>query len=120
MIVDKQALGRLGEDAAVELLNAKGYKILERNWRYSHAEIDIIAKWNNIIVVCEVKSRLTDDFIDPAATVSRKQMKRLADAYAHYADQIGHLGEFRFDIIGVVFVDPQYPQISHYEDVYFE
>ena len=109
----------MGEDAAVDYLMGNGYEILERNWRYSRAEIDIIARNEFAIIVVEVKSRLSDDFVDPVATVSQQQMRRLTDAYAHYADRIKYMGECRFDIIGVVFVDPEFPEITHYEDAFF-
>ncbi|MCL4165520.1 UNVERIFIED_CONTAM: hypothetical protein GTU68_007415, partial [Idotea baltica] len=112
-------LGKLGEQVAAEFLQAKGYEILECNWRHSRAEIDIIARLGEILVVVEVKSRLTDEFAEPASTVSRSQMTRLADAFAHYADEKNYLGEYRFDVIGVVFFDPHAPEIKHYEDAFF-
>ena len=50
-------IGKNGEDLAVEYLVNKGYKILERNWRSGHKEIDIIAMDGDTLVVVEVKCR---------------------------------------------------------------
>ena len=48
-------LGRLGEDEALFYLTLKGYHLLDRNWRFEHYEIDIVAEWHGEIVFVEVK-----------------------------------------------------------------
>ena len=50
-------LGRWGEDYAADFLAAQGYRIVERNWRFGHHDIDIIASKGNEIVFVEVKTR---------------------------------------------------------------
>ena len=50
-------LGRLGESLAVGYLLENNYVILERNWRFHKAEIDIIAKKEAQIIIIEVKTR---------------------------------------------------------------
>ena len=52
-------IGIVGEDTAADLLRKQGFKILERNWRLGHFEVDIIAKDNHTIVFAEVKARTT-------------------------------------------------------------
>ena len=54
---DHIELGKAGEAIAVAHLESKGYRILERNWRLGHEEIDIIARDGNFIVVVEVKTQ---------------------------------------------------------------
>ena len=54
---ERKDLGKAGEQIAVDLLISKGFAILERNWHFSHKEIDIIARDHNDIVVIEVKTR---------------------------------------------------------------
>ena len=49
--------GYTGEDIAVNFLISKGYKVLERNWRYRRNEIDIIAWHGSTLVFVEVKTR---------------------------------------------------------------
>jgi len=115
----KKDLGERGEKLAVDYLEKKDYKILERNWRTGRMEIDIIAKIDNIIVVFEVKTRKSDTLFEPASTVTDIQIRRLADAYSYYADEKDYTGECRFDIIGVTLADNAKPIIRHYEDAFF-
>lgn len=117
--MDRTETGKLGEDLAVSYLKKSGYAVLHRNWRFSRSEIDIIAEQDGVIVIIEVKTRLNDDFVEPSATVSESQMRRLADAFAHYADQFDHHGECRFDVIGVSLGDGLQPRIKHYEDAFW-
>ncbi len=58
-------MGRKGEDLAAEYLSSKGYRILERNWRWSRAEADIIAMDGEVLVFVEVKTRTSDYFGSP-------------------------------------------------------
>ncbi|NLG26410.1 MAG: YraN family protein [Chloroflexi bacterium] len=53
----KLALGRYGEDLAVRLLEERGYVILQRNWRSSVGEVDIVARDGDCLVFVEVKTR---------------------------------------------------------------
>ena len=54
-------LGREGERIAAGYLQAGGYRVLDRNWRWRgpdvRGELDIVALNGDILVVCEVKSR---------------------------------------------------------------
>ena len=68
-------LGELGEDLAVEELEKNGYEIVERNWRYKKAEIDIIARKNEVLAIVEVKTRSSDYFGDPQDFVNTKKLK---------------------------------------------
>jgi putative endonuclease len=49
--------GRHAEDMAAAYLRLRGYRILERNYRFHRLEIDIIARIHNILAVVEVKYR---------------------------------------------------------------
>ena len=69
--------GRLGEELAVRYLMGKGYKILERNWRTIHKEIDILAKDGKDLVVVEVKTRKTDEYGDPDIAVTKQKQRLL-------------------------------------------
>ena len=48
-----QKKGNAGEELAVEMLAQKGFRILHRNWRFSHKEIDIVCLHNNYLVIVE-------------------------------------------------------------------
>jgi putative endonuclease len=56
-MAQKDELGKHGENLAVIYLEAKGLKVIERNWRCRHGEIDIIAEEGPVLVVVEVKTR---------------------------------------------------------------
>ena len=112
-------LGARGEEIASEFLSNKGYRILERNWRYRRTEIDIIAMKNDILVFVEVKTRTDDYFGEPASFADDKKMKRLAGSASVYMHKIDHDWEVRFDVIGVLVVGPKRVEIKHYKDVYW-
>src|SRR5690606_40143305 len=65
--------GKKGEQLAKEFLEANNYVILETNYRYKKAEIDIIALKNNILAIIEVKTRTSIDFGEPESFVNNKK-----------------------------------------------
>ena len=67
-------LGKKGEQLAIDYLVKKGYKILDKNWRYLKAEVDIIAKKDSMIVAVEVKTRSSDYFGDPQDFINKKKI----------------------------------------------
>jgi putative endonuclease len=94
-------LGKLGEDLAVEFLEKEGYEILEKNWTFQKAEVDIIAKKENILAIIEVKTRSSLDFGLPQDFVKPKKIQLLVKAVNEYVI-INDLDiEVRFDIIAV-------------------
>jgi putative endonuclease len=116
----KQKLGKKAEDSACSFLVEKGYEILERNWRFSKAEIDIIAKDKRFgtLVFIEVKSRSYNTFGEPESGVSRQKIKLVSDAASAFMEQKNYNWAVRFDIIGVQFNDKDEALINHYEDAF--
>lgn len=112
-------LGQKGERLAVDFLKKKGYLILETNWRFSRAEIDVIAKDGNILVFIEVKTRSDDAFGQPEEFVSSKKERLIMDAASVYMEEIGHDWEIRFDIIAILYKSDKDIQIKHFEDAFF-
>ncbi len=109
-------LGKEGEEIAVDFLLKKGYTIRERNWRYLKAEIDIIAQFENTLVIVEVKTRSTKDFGDPQDFIKRKQIQLLVMAANEYVVNRDLAMEVRFDIIAVVLSKNTPVEIEHLED----
>lgn len=98
-------LGKKGEELAVEFLEQNGYEIVERNWVFQKAEIDIIAQKENILAVIEVKTRSSLDFGLPQEFVKPKKIQLLLKAVNAYIndgenDFIDNC-EIRFDIIAI-------------------
>lgn len=110
-------LGKQGEDAAIEFLQNKGHEILKRNYRYGHAEIDIISKEGNIIVFSEVKTRASNQFGYPEEFVSNKQVRLIKGAAEEFLYRNKCDTEVRFDIISVI-VNPDKTTIKHIEDAF--
>lgn len=94
-------LGKLGEELAVEFLQKNGYDILETNWVFQKAEVDIIAKKENILAIVEVKTRSSLDFGLPQDFVKPKKIQLLVKAVNEYVISNNLDIEVRFDIIAV-------------------
>ncbi len=111
-------LGKEGEDLAVEFLIKKGFKILNRNWRFKKAEIDIIAQKDNLLVMAEVKTRSTNYFGDPQEFIKPKQKQMLINAIDEYVVSRELDVNVRFDFIGII-LNKKETKIEHLEDAFF-
>ena len=94
-------LGKFGEELAVDFLEKNGYEILETNWIFDKAEIDIIAQKENILAVVEVKTRSSLDFGLPQEFVKPKKIQLLVKAINEYVTQNDLDVEVRFDIVAI-------------------
>jgi putative endonuclease len=111
-------LGALGEDAAVALLRAGGYRIVARNHRCPRGEIDVIAEKGDLLVFVEVRTRATSAFGGPEETVgARKQRRVIAAARDYLAQRRGPAKAARFDVIAVV-DGPGGPCLTHFENAF--
>ena len=111
-------LGVKGEELAVRMLMKKGYAILERNYRYQRAEIDIIAEEREQLVIVEVKTRNSDYFGDPQSFVTATKIKHLVRAADHYITENQIQKEVRFDIVAVL-LNKEVIKIEHYTDAFY-
>lgn len=112
--------GILGETIAIEFLQrSKNYIILERNWRFSHAEIDIIAKDGDTLVFIEVKTRSNISFGRPEEFVSHKKMSLIQDAANEFMKTIQHEWAIRFDIVSIVLNSDGNYELEHFEDAWW-
>lgn len=116
-MADHNDLGKKGEDAAAAFLLKKGYRILERNYRYLKAEVDIIAQKDDTVCAVEVKTRSTPDFGDPQDFVKPKQIQRLVSALDHYITHNDLDVEARFDIVAII-KNKLGTRIEHLEDAF--
>lgn len=94
-------LGKKGEQLAVDYLLQQAYDIVERNYRFDKAEVDIIAKKEEVLAIVEVKARSTSDFGNPQDFVKPKQIQRLVKAVDEYVTVNNLDVEVRFDIIAI-------------------
>ncbi len=94
-------LGKFGEAQAVAYLQQKGYAILETNWVFQKAEVDIIAQKDTILAIIEVKTRSSVEFGQPQDFVKPKKIQLLTKAVHEYVIQNDLDLEVRFDIIAI-------------------
>jgi putative endonuclease len=99
----KDALGRRGEQAAVQYLERAGFRILDRNWRCAEGEIDIVAAERRVLVICEVKTRSDGRYGSPLEAITRAKRSRLRRLAIRWLVAHGVLfDEVRLDVIGLV------------------
>ncbi|MDY0781206.1 YraN family protein [Tenacibaculum sp. IB213877] len=110
-------LGKKGEQLAIDFLIEKGYTIVERNYRYQKAEIDIIAQKEEVLAVIEVKTRSTDYFGNPEEFVNPKKIKLLTLAMDNYVTEKDVDVEVRFDIIAITKITADF-KIEHIKDAF--
>ncbi|PRY14837.1 putative endonuclease [Pontibacter ummariensis] len=109
--------GQAGENRAAAYLQQQGYTILERNYRYKRAEVDIIARREDLLIFVEVKTRATDRYGYPEAAVSTKKEELLLSAADAFIRETGWQHEARFDIVAITLTTP--PSIHHIEDAFY-
>ncbi len=111
-------LGKKGEQLAVDYLISKGYTIVQRNYRFQKAEVDIIAKKEDTLAIIEVKTRSTSDFGNPQDFVKSKQIQRLVKAVDEYVTVNNLDVEVRFDIIAITKQENGF-NIEHLENAFY-
>jgi putative endonuclease len=110
----KDALGRYGEDLAAQYLEDLGLVILDRNWRCSAGELDVIAREGDRLVVCEVKTRRSERYGAPVEAVSPRKMRRLRILAVRWLEEHEvHAPEIRFDVIGILQPSAGRPVLTH-------
>jgi putative endonuclease len=98
----RRRLGSIGEAAAAAWYEARGYEIVDRNWRVREGEIDLVVRNPHTIVFCEVKTRSSDRFGIPVESVTVSKQRRLRTLAARWlAAHPALRGEVRFDVASV-------------------
>jgi putative endonuclease len=117
-MAEHNELGKIGEELAVEFLQQNGYTILETNWTFQKAEVDIIAQKENTLVIVEVKTRSSIDFGLPQDFVKPTKIQLLVKAADAYVVSNDLDVEVRFDIIAV-YKEGKGFKIEHLEDAFY-
>ncbi len=112
-------IGKKGENIAIDYLQESGLTILERNWRWKRAEIDILAMDGDTLVIYEVKTRSYDYYGAPDSFVDDKKLNLLLDAGTQYAIKINHNWAIRIDLIGILLNADGGFTLNHIKDAYF-
>ena len=99
----RRAVGEAGEAAVARWYEASGGVVLDRNWRVREGELDLVVRYGDVLIVCEVKTRRSDRFGAPveAVTITKQQrLRRLARLWLA-AHPGGGAGTIRFDVASV-------------------
>lgn len=102
-------------------MEAKGFKILDRNYRFQQGEIDLVALMIEPaeLVFVEVKTRSSDQWGHPEEAISEKKKKlifKVADCYLYEKGM--STVPVRFDVISINMNMPEHPLIEHFEDAF--
>lgn len=113
------ALGAMGEELAASALTAAGMRILDRNWRCRHGELDLVAVDGDTIVFVEVKRRSGLGFGSPAEAVTYAKQRRIRMlAQRWLADSDRHWPHVRFDVVAVLVDRRREPAVTHLPAVF--
>jgi len=98
----RQRLGILGEELAVEELARRGYAIVARRYRTACGEIDIVAEDGETLVFVEVKARASAEFGTAAEAVTRWKQRRLVRMAREYLTRVRvNDRACRFDVVAI-------------------
>ena len=119
---DKKSLGDWGEKQAADFLVAKGYTILERNYRTPYGEVDLVALSEGVTVFVEVKTRSSARFGYPEESVNRRKMGHMTSAAAFYVqNHPDNSGDWRIDVVAISRCsNPDQMEILHFENALTE
>lgn len=99
----RNLLGPAGEEAAARALRRRGYRIVERNYRCSWGEIDLVARDGEILVFVEVKCKRSGGFLAPTFSVTARKQRTLARAAWDYLLRRNLSAvPCRFDVVSVL------------------
>jgi putative endonuclease len=114
--------GNAAEQLACELLQGRGWTVLQRNWHFHRKEIDLIMRQGGVVAFVEVRARGTARLGHPVATVGGRKRRSLEMAALGWVALHGRLDEqYRFDVVTVVGRSdlPGYPPVlEHFEDAW--
>lgn len=113
-------LGTWGEKLAADYLIRQGYTIKERDWRYNHRDLDLIAltEDNTMLVIVEVKTRRGEGPLQPQQAVDKRKIRNLAYAANDYIHLNNVENDVRFDIISVIGTSRENAVIEHIKDAF--
>ncbi len=109
--------GTKAEGTAARFLENKGFSIEQRNYRLQHAEIDIIARKENLLIFVEVKTRTKNTYGHPETFVSPTQQENYHKVATAYIDAIQWNHPIRFDVIAVETTHDTI-KITHFQDAF--
>jgi putative endonuclease len=114
----RRALGDAGEALAARELERKGLRVVERQARLPHGEIDLVCLSGDEVVFVEVKTRRTEAFGPPEEAVTPSKLRTLEScALAYLARRRWEARPWRLDVVAVRLREDGPPEITHFPSV---
>ena len=112
-------LGQDGETAAANYYLAHGYEVLARGYRHGRAEVDLVLRrGNELLVFAEVKTRSSSQFGTPETFVSERKKTLFRLAATHLQEELDWRGDIRFDVLALTLLSKGF-RIEHFEDAFY-
>ncbi len=111
--------GWLAEELACDYLTARGFRLIERNYRLKCGEIDLIMRNQTTLIFVEVRYRRTDYFGGAAASITWRKQRRLIHAAQYFSlrSPLAEMLQSRFDVV-TLSGDLNCPRISWIRDAF--
>lgn len=111
-------LGRHGEQIAADHLQARGMRVIDRNWRCSHGELDLVLRDGDETVFVEVKTRAGDGYGHPFEAITRRKLARLRRLALAWCDERdAPTGPIRIDAVAVLAPSNSPAIVEHLERI---
>ncbi|RSK30221.1 YraN family protein [Hymenobacter metallilatus] len=119
MSIPAHELGHAGEEAALRHLLANGYELVHRNYRYRRAEVDLVMRLGQeLLVIVEVKARSSSQYGYPEEFVTERKRQLLRLAAEQLQEELHWTGDLRFDVIALAPVSNGL-QLEHFQDAFW-
>lgn len=114
----KNETGRIGEEIALAWLTEHGFRLLDRNWRSGHLELDLVMEGPARVHIVEVKTMTPPLLIQPFEKVDAVKQRRLTTAARRYIAQRHVTREVQFDVVSVV-LGGDSPAVEYIPEAFF-
>ena len=112
-------LGQAGEAAAADYMTGLGFEVLARSYRYGRAEVDLVVRQGEkLLVFVEVKTRSGGQYGPPETFVSVRKKELFRLAATHLQETLDWRGDIRFDILALTLLSRGF-RIEHFEDAFY-
>jgi len=110
--------GERGEALAARYLEEQGLIVLSKNWRCPDGELDLVLTDGHKVIVCEVKTRTSDNYGTPAEAVTDSKAARIRRLGRRWRTQynVNHV-ETRYDLVSILWPPGETPQVNHLKGV---
>ncbi|MGY6558418.1 MAG: YraN family protein [Nitritalea sp.] len=117
--MDMRTIGFQAENLAREWLEARGYHFVQANYRYQHAEVDLIMTHSKTMVFFEIKFRTNLSYGYPETFVYRSKQRLIIRAADYFVHRVDWKHGIRFDIIAIEQLAGRPPLITHFQDAFY-